>query len=296
MNPDDLVARAQLIGYYFIQFLDEAARARRQEHVLWLIKNAPEANVLAIPEASINSTLETEGYVKGKDAWSWQLEHNPNNLEILNHAASFFRLSDTQLAIQLLERAQSLDAGDPEWARQLGQMHVLNSQLSEGERDPEASKRALAQFERAYELSDELRRSYLLKDLGTAAFNSGDFGKATEYAVAMLEGNGEGWNHGNRTHYGNLTLGRIALLEGDIKEAKSRLIAAGRTPGSPQLNSFGPDMTLARELLELGESEVVLVYLSLCSEFWEMDRGRLETWTAQVKGGETPDFSTSLRF
>ena len=75
-----------------------------------------------------------------------------------------------------------------------------------------------------------------------------------------------------------------------------RLIAAGRTPGSPQLNSFGPDMTLASELLELGESEVVLGYFSLCSEFSRMDRGRLETWTALVEGGATPDLSRNSRF
>ena len=295
-NPEDLVARAQLVGYYFRQFRGDAARDRHGQHVLWMIKNAPEANALSVPEGTINQILSPNGYVEGKDAWSWHLENNPNNLEILNHAANFFRLSDKQLAIQLLERCQSLDPGDPDWARQLGHAHRLDSRLRDGKRDPEASRRALAQFERAYELSDELRRGSLLTHLGVAAFNAGDFEKARKYAAAMLEGNGEGWNQGNRIHYGNLTLGRLALLEGDLEEAKLRLIAAGRTPGSPQLDSFGPDMTLASELLELGESEVVLAYFSLCSEFWRMDRGRLKTWTALVEGGATPDLSGSSRF
>ena len=156
--------------------------------------------------------------------------------------------------------------------------------------------RALAQFELAYQLSDQLQRGHLLRYLGTSAFHAGNIDKATAYAEKMLEENVEDWNYGNRIHFGNLTLGRIALLEGNIEEAKSRLLAAGETPGSPQLNSFGPDMTLAQELLEHGEADVVIEYLSLCSEFWELDRGRLEGWTAQIKNGQTPDFGSALRF
>ena len=296
-NAEDLIARAQLLGYYFLrQFRDDEAHDKHREHVLWLIKNAPEANALAGPEARLSRGLFGDGYVAGKNAWSWHLENDPNNLAVLHHAAVFFTQSDRKLAIQLLERAQSIDAGDPEWARQLGHLHRLDSRLRDGKRDPKASMRALAQFERAYESSDELRRSYLLTDLGVTAFNAGAIEKAKDYAEAMLRGNGEGRNHGDRVHYGNLTLGRVALLDGDVEEAKVRLIAAGRTPGSPTLNSFGPDMTLASELLELGESEVVLAYFSLCSEFWRMDRGDLETWTGLVKGGDTPDFGRSLRF
>ena len=67
-------------------------------------------------------------------------------------------------------------------------------------------------------------------------------------------------------------------------------MAAGATPGSPQLNSFGPNMTLAKELLEKGQSEVVLQYLALCKKFWKMDRGQLDEWSATIRGGGIPDF------
>lgn len=296
-SPEDLSARARLVGHYADQrFLNDGARARHIVHVLWFIKNAPEANLLAGPEVLIFEAFAAEGYAKGKDIWSSHLENDPNNLRILKHAAHFLRLNDRQLAIQMLNHAQSLDQEEPDWARQLGHMHQLDSMLGDGTRDPEAAERALAQFELAYELSDELRRGYLLRELGTSAFQAGNIEKATAYAEEMLEGNAEDWNHGNRIHFGNLILGRIALLEGNTEEAKSRLVAAGETPGSPQLDSFGPDMTLAWELLKQGEAETVLKYLSLCSDFWALGRSNLKDWIAQIKNGETPEFGGNLMF
>ncbi len=296
-SPEDLSARARLVGYYHgQQFLNDAARAKHVEHVLWLIRNAPEANLLASPEVLILEALAADGHAKGKDAWSSHLENDPDNLRILKHAAHFFRLDDRKLAIQLLTHAQSLDREDPDWAKELGQLHHLDSRLRGGAWDPETAERALAQFELAYELSDELRRGYLLTDLGTSAFHAGNMEKAEAYAEEMLEGNVEDWNHGNRIHYGNLILGRIALLEGNIEEAKSRLVAAGETPGSPQLNSFGPDMALASELLRRGEADIVLEYLSLCLDFWELGYGDLEDWIAQIENGNTPNFRHNLRF
>ena len=61
------------------------------------------------------------------------------------------------------------------------------------------------------------------------------------------------WNYGNVVYDAHSVLGRIALRHGDRETARKELRAAGRTPGSPQLNSFGPQFTLARELLQHGE-------------------------------------------
>ncbi len=129
-----------------------------------------------------------------------------------------------------------------------------------------------------------------------AAFVVGDLDKARMYAEAMLADSPDDWNRGNRVHYGNLVLGRIALADGDLRGAGQYLLAAGRTPGSPQLNSFGPDMALARDLLERGETQTVLRYLALCLEFWEMGQDSLKNWIALIEGGRTPDFGRHLRF
>ena len=53
--------------------------------------------------------------------------------------------------------------------------------------------------------------------------------------------------------------------------ANAYLLAVGRTPGSPQLNSFGPNMALAAELLQKEVRDTVLQYFEL--------RGQSGGWT-----------------
>ncbi|MEM8947647.1 MAG: RNA polymerase subunit sigma-24, partial [Planctomycetota bacterium] len=65
---------------------------------------------------------------------------------------------------------------------------------------------------------------------------------------------------------------------------------------SPQMDSFGPNMTLAKELLEKGEKEVVLEYFELCRTFWDMGHGRLDQWAKDVKAGNTPVFGPNLLY
>lgn len=104
------------------------------------------------------------------------------------------------------------------------------------------------------------------------------------------------WNYGNAIHKGNLALGRLALREGKIEAAEDFLLRAGRTTGSPQLDSFGPNMVLAKELLEKDRREKVLEYLALCGKFWKDDHGRLKTWSAAIQAGNQPDFGANLLF
>jgi hypothetical protein len=80
--------------------------------------------------------------------------------------------------------------------------------------------------------------------------------------LALAEANRNDWNYGNAVHDGHVVLGQVALAFGDVDTAKSELLAAGRTPGSPQLNSFGPNMRLASDLLDAGEGDVVVQNLS----------------------------------
>lgn len=138
--------------------------------------------------------------------------------------------------------------------------------------------------------------------LGAAAKTSFDAGKiedarsdATEL-LSIAPQFQQDWNYGNAVHDANLVLGRIAVTEGRMDDAKRSLLAAGRSPGSPQLNSFGPNMSLAKDLLDKGERDTVLEYFQLCRTFWKRDGGQLDRWREAVKAGKTPDFGANLLY
>ena len=116
----------------------------------------------------------------------------------------------------------------------------------------------------------------------------------------------DNWNYANAKHKINLILGRIAVKNGEIAKAKYYLIEAGNsilykvnsfgsemTFGSPQLRSFGPNMSLAKELLEVGERKIVLEYFEICRKVWS---GKIDEWAAHVRNGKVPDFGGNLKY
>jgi hypothetical protein len=120
------------------------------------------------------------------------------------------------------------------------------------------------------------------------ALERGDAACAARQAkelLALAESFREDWNYGNAVHRGHLVLGRIALASNDLASARAELLAAGRTPGSPQLNSFGPNMRLARDLLAVGERDSVLEYIDLCGAFWKMGEQDLPRWRQRSRRG-----------
>jgi hypothetical protein len=141
------------------------------------------------------------------------------------------------------------------------------------------------------------QRFYALNEAAKESFVVGKTEDARKYAqelMALLPKFQGNWNYGNAVQDANLVLGRIAVQEGHVDEAKRYLIAAGNSPGSPQMNSFGPNMSLAKDLLEKGEREIVLEYFELCRKFWKMDNGQLNDWSQEVKAGKIPNFGANL--
>lgn len=105
---------------------------------------------------------------------------------------------------------------------------------------------------------------------GWRALDAGDTGGATAAGQALLDAatDEDDWNYGNLVHDGHLLIGFALLAVNDQAGAAEHLRAAGRTPGSPQLDSFGPDLSLAFDLLRAGEGAAVLDYLTSISRFW----------------------------
>lgn len=296
-NPRDVSSRTKLLGYYFgRQFQNQSAREAKRKHVLWLIVNSPESEVLGLPYGTLDAILDKEAYSQGKKAWINQLKRRPANLKLLEHSANFFQLHDRELAVESLQTARPLDMENPKWPTKLGHLYSLGMMKKSLKVKTNAAGKALEQFEIAYKLSSDVERDALLQSLAKVALEANNTKKATGYAEKMLSQNNSGWNYGNNIHHGNIILGRIALTLDDVEEAKERLIKAGKTPGSPQLNSFGPNMTLAKKLLQKGEKDVVLKYIELCSKFWKMGKDRLDKWSVVVKDGKIPDFGPNLNY
>jgi hypothetical protein len=155
----------------------------------------------------------------------------------------------------------------------------------------DSSERALAQQ------TEWLPRLLTMGAGANAALNVGRTERAAYWAQQLLDlsqGHEDDLNYGCAIHTGNIILGRIALQRGDIQAGKRHLRAAGNTPGSPTLNSFGPDMLLARDLLALGEKETVLQYLDRCQAFW--DRSELQQWKLAIARDEMPDFEENFHY
>lgn len=119
--------------------------------------------------------------------------------------------------------------------------------------------------------------------------------KATELLTLGRQFDGD-WDSGNAIHHGHLLLGRVAMARGDYDRAETELIAAGRTPGSPQLDSFGPNCQLAAELLEIGRAEPVVEFLRLCDRFWDRESSRSAEWIDEIRRGSVPDFGANLLY
>ncbi len=79
--------------------------------------------------------------------------------------------------------------------------------------------------------STDEKRFYALDDAAKQSFETGKIEDAQKYATELLalapnfQGN---WNYGNAIQDGNLVLGRIAVREGRMEEAKKYLLEAGR--------------------------------------------------------------------
>ncbi|MGZ8832486.1 MAG: RNA polymerase subunit sigma-24, partial [Thermoanaerobaculia bacterium] len=89
---------------------------------------------------------------------------------------------------------------------------------------------------------------------------------------------------------------RVALARGDRATSQHELLLAGRTPGSPQLNSFGPNMALANDLLRAGERETVFEYFDECERFWESGGKPIHRWKTLARFHLPPDFGANLLF
>src|SRR5215204_2657059 len=87
--------------------------------------------------------------------------------------------------------------------------------------------------------------------LAPAALTAGDQDKARSFATELIALGESQRNkipafgpslYSDARHIGNMILGQQAFAAGDLTNVKTYLLAAADVPGSPVLNSFGPNM------------------------------------------------------
>ena len=290
-KPDDFDARETLLRHYFLDRTPEG-RAARSRHAMWVIENAPESALAGSPDTSFDRG-SAEEQARARELWLKHLEKRGNDPKIVGNAARFFQLEDKERAEQLFQRAIQLDPEDQRWREQLAHFYMRDARGRRGAPpDSEKAKAALAQFEAALAAAREGHQETLLPDAAETALWAGDDAKAREYSRRALElaatSTGR-WHHGNAVHDGHRILGHVALKAGEVEAAKRHLLESGKTPGSPQLNSFGPELTLARDLLAKGEGETVIAYLESIRTFWKGRDQAITEWVTLIRAGQVPE-------
>lgn len=292
-NPDNFAARVKILGYHFTRRAMEAdSRAASQPHLLWIIRNKPTSTAVGSPLGYVMEISDPERYAEVKQAWEEQLARNPNVPVILINAAGFFLLNDINRAEELMRSALALEPKNTRWAERLGHLLSIKAMRADETTAAKAHRDSFQAFQQALEGKKGVARFYGLGETTLAALRAGDTKQARTYAQELLDTAPlfkSDWNYGNAIYIGNTTLGALSLNEKDLAAARTYLLAAGDTPGSPQLNSFGPDLTLAKALLDSGENETVAAFLGKIGKFWKGHTEQVEGWQKAVLSGEKPD-------
>jgi tetratricopeptide (TPR) repeat protein len=302
-NPDDLQARGKLLGYYdpsHPMWRSGEARRAFNGHVLWIIGHHPEHKLAGVHAMLVNAEFDPRLYQDASKLWLKQVAANEKNTAVLANAAYFFAHDDPGQAESLLERARSLEPDSPEWHKRLADLHtqVAHFAIIAGGSDKEAASQALQCYEAAMERYDPHHRAELLLKAAQAAILAERPEKARKYATEVLDALVEqgpalhSWDFRHSRFYGNYVLGQAALLEGDVEEAERYLPRAADSDQSERFSGFGPNMMLAKDLLECGRRDAVIEYLEKCKKLWQDDK--LDRWIRLIKKGRIPDFGANL--
>jgi hypothetical protein len=129
-NANDRNARRALVDYYYLGGVNPAdAIPARRRHIVWFIENAPADPVLRGSAATIDpaghALADPLGFQRASAAWRTQTAKPDVSADALVNAAHFFKLSDKDFTISLLERAVSMEPSNKEFGARLGDEYAL---------------------------------------------------------------------------------------------------------------------------------------------------------------------------
>lgn len=165
--------------------------------------------------------------------------------------------------------------------------------------------RVLTPEERLLQLEDmmakqpDLRSTYLPM-AARCALEAGQLEKAETFAKELLrsaEAAPSAARSSVSVHAAHILLGSVALQRThDVATAKTELLAASRITSFVEIAKFGPNMSLARDLLASGEQATVLEYLRSFHNLSPEATAKLAGWIKLIQAGAIPDFGANLIF
>ena len=125
---------------------------------------------------------------------------------------------------------------------------------------------------------------------------AGDGERARREAEEMLRRAPDMYAESSRTyasHIAHTVLGRTALRQGQLAEAREQLRAAGKVASADVMRLNSIRWTLASDLLARGERDVVLDYISMVRIVWNKSKSQLDDWAKSIRAGEIVDFGAT---
>jgi tetratricopeptide (TPR) repeat protein len=306
-DPGRFADRIELLAFYgfktYKNGLTPEELANRRKHILWVIERQPASTFAGSLEAAFESDgRDPEGLEQGKKLWLLRVQAKPGDARILYNASQFFFWgNDAKQSEALLEQACAVDPRNHDIASSLAERYWSDARHSPtSEQATSMAAKSLKVFEQALSVThDPLERLNNLPDAAQAAYEAGEYERAAAYSKEVLrlaEQPEYADNNSDAIHYGNIVLGRIAVRQGDLTAASAYLVKAAKIKSSFRYRTIGPNMMLAKELLDKGERKSVLEYFGLCGKFWEDNKEILAQWRSAVASGSYPDFGANLRY
>ncbi len=211
------------------------------------------------------------------------------NAGFLNRESVLGDQDPLPLAERWLRRAHGLDPHNGSWTDVL--ITALQAE-SNAALDPREKARFLQKaLDAAGSDGQQLR---VLPNLANAEFEARDDAAAERDAQRLLElaqANPKAReSRGSDSRGANRAGARSARSRQQTAGPGTRLLESARVrKSSPGLSTAGPKLTLAQDLIEAGERDVVLQYLDLCRAFWTNDQGKIDRYVKLVKSASAPD-------
>jgi hypothetical protein len=294
-NPNDVFSRIKLIGYYAPRRRMEMSNYVR--HLAWIIDNYPDGE---IADLAVNCKFDKgdDAYEQLRVCWLQQSESESATIMTILNAADFFLVNrDTQLAFACLRRFEKLQVQPSKndylrLSRIYKQLSEADDLHGEGPSRETVVGESMRWCAKASQLENDGREFYASTMLLDLLFGAGRLADAKHAAKTLLtRASDNPAIHGYAIHVANIVLGKIALAEDRRSMAAKHLLASVEVPDSDLFASKRPDMSLARTLLETGDTQVVLEFIALCERFTLAApfRRQLDRWREAIADRRLPD-------